>query len=368
MKISIPKERKKNEKRVGITPEGTKKLKQLGHSIIIETGAGNGSNFNDSDYISAGAEIVNDLDSVWNQAEILMKVKEPAPEEYPFFRENLIVYSFLHPAGSRELTEAMLKGKIIGVDYDLIQLEDGRLPILEPMSEIAGILSIQCATQYLLSQYGGKGILLDPVVGNTEYTKVVVLGAGISGQSAAKRAYNLGASVTLLDINQDKLNSVKSKFPNMHIRYSSKDTILEAIKHADIIIGAVLIPGAKAPTLITKEMLKECKPSSVFVDISIDQGGISETSKPTSLSEPTFVEENIIHYCVPNMPAMVPVTATKALTTQTLPWLIKIAEKGLENACNTFHAIEKSVVCKNGTLHNSEISKAFGIPSKKLEF
>ena len=360
MKIGIPRERKPNEKRVGIVPSGVKELTSLGHTVMIEEGAGFGSGFTDSEFSSHGAIIISSLENLWRDSELIMKVKEPAPEEYPYFREGLMVYSFLHPAGSKELTEAMLRGKIIGIDYDLVQTDDGRLPILEPMSEIAGILSIQCGTQYLLSQYGGKGLLLDSLSDNQANSNVLVIGAGISGLSAAKRALNLGANVTILDINQDKLNFIKSQYPKLNTVISTKDSIEEYAISSDLIVGAVLIPGAKAPILITRDLLKKCKEKTVFVDISIDQGGISETSRATKLSDPIYIEEGITHFCVPNMPAMVPKTSTQALTKQSLPWLIKILENGLDKSIQEIPAIKKSIVCYKGKLTNKFIAEAFG--------
>lgn len=367
MNIGIPRERKANEKRVGITPAATKVLTEAGHQILIEEGAGIGSGFLDSDYLSAGAKIAASLREVWNFSELLMKVKEPAPEEYDFFRKGLLVYSFLHPASSQALTENMLKGEIIGIDYDLIQNSDGKLPILEPMSKIAGILAVQCGTEYLLSQNNGQGILLDRIDTDLPSTQVVIIGAGTSGLSAAKRALLTGASVTLLDINEARLKQVKKEFPDINTLFSNQANIQEAIAFADLVIGAVLIPGAKAPILIKRTDLKKCKPHMVFVDISIDQGGISETSIATSLSNPTYIEENIIHYCVPNMPAMVPKTATQCLSTQTLPWLKKIAELGIEKAIDNVVEISRSIVCYNGQLTNKEVGQAFGIEHLEIQ-
>lgn len=367
MKIGIPRERKANEKRVGIIPNGVKVLSDLGHQVQVEEGAGLGSGFEDSEFANNGAKIVSNLKSLWETSDLIMKVKEPAPEECSYFREGLLIYSFLHPAGSLELTQAMLDGKITGIDYDLVQTEDGRLPILEPMSEIAGILAIQCGTQYLLSQYGGKGLLLDGLYENIPPAQVLIIGGGVSGLSAAERAHNLGAAVTILDINEFKLNSIKASFPEMQTKISTPESILAEIKKADLIVGAVLIPGAKAPRLLNRSILQQCQNKTVFVDISIDQGGISETSRATSLSDPIYFEEGVIHFCVPNMPAMVPKTATHALTSQSLPWLVEMLKNGIDSAIATNKAIRKSIVCMNGKLTNEAVAQAFAMEYITLE-
>ncbi len=361
MKIGIPRERKANEKRVGITPKGAARIVTLGHQVFLEKDAGLESGFLDQEYIDSGVTIENSLENLWCRSDLIMKVKEPAPEEYSFFRKDLIVYSFLHPAGSLELTQKILDGKIIGLDYDLIQTDDGQIPILEPMSKIAGILAVQCGTNYLFSQNEGKGILLDAIGPKTKGARVLVVGGGVSGLSAALRAQSLGADVTILDINENRLATIKKINPNLTLKLSNSSVISLELQNADLIIGAVLIPGAKAPTIITKELMESVEDRSVFVDISIDQGGISETSRATTLSDPTYVESGVIHFCVPNMPAMVPKTATIALTNQSLPWLLKILEKGLDAAIKDSLPIKKGIVCRNGVLTNKNIAESFAM-------
>lgn len=361
MRIGIPRERKPHEKRVALTPDGARALCLKGWTVLVETQAGAGSNFLDYEYQQAGALIVPTLEQVWENADILMKVKEPSPEEYPLLREDLIVFSFLHPAASEELTRELLKSKVIGIDYDLVERTDRSLPILEPMSKIAGQLSIQCGAQTLLTQNGGPGLLLG---GDQDLPKVEVLiiGAGISGTQALQRAYALGASITVFDINQKRLDELKRNYPDIKAIYSNSDSVKSTIKSADLIIGAVLIPGAKAPQILNRELLRTCKKDAVFVDISIDQGGISETSRATTLTEPTYIEEGIIHYCVANMPSMVPRTATLALTKVTLPYLIKLGEKPLKEVLLENEDLRKSLVCSKGILRNKAIADSFNLP------
>lgn len=363
MIISVPKERKANEKRVGITPEGVRELTTLGAIIQIESGAGIGSGFSDEDFISAGGKVIDSLEELIKSSDIFLKVKEPASEELALLTNNQMAFSFLHPAGSKELTDALLKSQVLGLDYDLIESEDGRLHILEPMSVIAGKLSVHVASDLLLSHRGGRGLLLDGLNG-VKPASVIVLGAGVSGYSAAKRAYDLGAEVTLVDIKEEKLERAKKDLPRAKMLISSKEVVKKALGEHDIVIGAVLVAGAKAPTLISKDDLKSMKQGAVFVDIAIDQGGCAETSKATSLSEPTFIVNDVIHYCVPNMPAMVPLSATLALTKETLPWLKEFVVKGIENTLNEHLRLKKGIICKNGVLTNKHVADAFGMEWK----
>lgn len=360
MIISVPRERKQNEKRIAITPQGARELTKLGAAVLIEEGAGASSGFKDSDFSEAGAEIVSSLKTLMERADIFLKVKEPAPEEYEFLRKDLIAFSFLHPAGSKELTDVLLRSKVTGLDYDLIESEDGRLHILEPMSVIAGKLAIHVATEHMLSHRGGTGLLLDGLSG-VEPASVLVIGAGVSGFSAAKRAHDLGAKVTLLDIQDSKLKKAKEICPNITTKLSSKEAIEVELPKHEVIIGAVLVAGAKAPTLINKNHLKIIQDGAVFVDIAIDQGGIAESSRATSLSEPTFIEGGVIHYCVPNMPAMVPLSSTLALTKETLPWLKALTQEGLDILKEQKPGFKKGIVCRDGKLLNKAIGMAFGI-------
>ncbi len=371
MKISVPRERKEAEKRVGITPAGVEYLSSLGHELFIEEGAGLGSSFSDSEYASAGAKITKTLKETWEQATLLVKVKEPAPEEYEYLRPNLKVFSFLHPAASRTLTDALINSGVLGIDYDLVQSEDGRLCILEPMSIIAGKLAIHAAADSLLSHNKGKGLLIDGVPG-VPSANVLVIGAGVSGSAAAKRAYSLGCTVTVLDLSTTKLSKLKELCPGIRTLFSNRGNLLNELKNADIVVGAVLIPGGKAPVLIQKQDLQIMKKGSVVVDISIDQGGMLETSKATSLTNPTYVVDGIIHYMVSNMPAMVPETSTQALTNETISWIKLIASGVLDSKANATKSNQeksliKSIVCKDSKLRNQKIAEAFGLPYSLIE-
>jgi alanine dehydrogenase len=364
MKLGIPRERKANEKRVALTPESARILSLEKWDIYLEKDAGIGSGFRDDEYKAHGVTILPTLEKVWEVADILLKVKEPAPEEYPLMRDGQIVFSFLHPAADRTLTEAMLKARIIGLDYDLVETDDKRLPILEPMSMIAGTLAVHCGSEAMLSQHGGPGLLLETFL-DTPPSRVLVIGAGVSGTEAIKKASALSADICVLDINQTKLDSLTAAFPNIETKISNQETIKEELTKADLVIGAVLIPGARAPRLITKDMLSLCKEGAVLVDISIDQGGISETSRPTTLSDPSYIIDHVIHYCVSNMPAMVPRTASIALSKRTLPYLQTLGKKTLGEILRTDNEISRSLVCYKGKLTNQKIADAFGLPYEK---
>lgn len=360
MRIGIPKERKPNEKRVALTPSNAKILTNKAYEIFIEQGAGLGSGFSDEEYKAAGVTILPSLEEIWATAELLLKVKEPAPEEFELMREDQIVFSFLHPAADKTLTEKMLEKKIIGLDYDLVETSDRRLPILEPMSMIAGALSIHCGAESMLSQNAGQGLLLEKFL-DSPPANVLVIGAGTSGTEAIRKAYRLGAHICVLDISEVKLESLKKGFPELTTKLSNKENLLEELPKSDLIIGAVLVPGAKAPTLITKSMLSLCKKGTVFVDISIDQGGIAETSKVTTLNEPRYIVDGVIHYCVSNMPAMVPRTATIALSNRTLPYLLQLHSATIESILTTDNDIRKSLVCHQGKITNKHIAEAFDL-------
>lgn len=357
MIIGVPRERKEGERRVAITPDGTRDLVDTGHKVIIETNAGLLSGFSDEDFRSAGAEIVPSLEQVWKPAQLLLKVKEPAPEEYKYFRPGLAVFSFLHLAPAAELTQTMVETGVTGLDYDLVMLDDGRLPILEPMSIIAGKLAIQCGAYALQANSGGRGILLGGSVG-VRPARVVVVGAGAAGSNAARVALGCGAEVSILDVNLPKLQPFCDGVLRARTLYSTPSALEREVKNADLLVGAVLIPGALAPKLITRKYLAQMRPGSVFVDISIDQGGVSETSRPTSHAEPTYIEEGVIHYCVPNMPALVPRTSTEALTGATLPWVKILAKQGIESAILHSVPLRRALTSYQGNLTNTVIGDA----------
>lgn len=359
--IGVPRERKENEKRVALIPEDIAYLvSKMGVRVKIETGAGNGCGYGDKDYEAAGAQICKTLKDTWTDIDLLIKVKEPHPDEYEFMRKGLTVFSFLHPAASRSLTLALLDSQVTGLDYDLVEVEGGRLPILEPMSRIAGRLAIQCGAHALLAQMGGPGILLDDL-GGTNRTEILVIGGGISGSEACIRAHALGASVTVLDINEKKLTHLSTLCPGIHSIISTQKSLAEQLPKADLIIGAVLVPGAKAPQLITRDLLKTCKKGAVFVDIAIDQGGIAETSRATTIAEPSYIEEGVTHLCVANMPSMAPRTATLLLRQQTMPYIKALAESPLADVLKTNISLRKGLVCIDGRLTNKAIGDSFGI-------
>jgi len=361
MIIGVPAERKDGERRVALTPDGASLLCRHGHQVLIETGAGEKSGFTDAEYISAGAQIAESLQHVWKQADLLTKVKEPSPEEYPLFRPGLGIFSFLHPAVAPEMTEAMLRCGITGIDFDLVILDDGRMPILEPMSQIAGKLSVQCGAYALQAHAGGRGILLGGVPG-VKPAKVVIIGAGAAGGSAAEVSIGIGADVTILDINAARLAPYTKGPLRAKTAYSSPQALEREVLDADLIIGSVLVPGARAPKLLSRALLTKMKPGAVIVDICIDQGGFAESSVATTISNPTYVEAGIVHYCVPNMPALVPRTSTLALTAATLPWLLNIAEQGVDRAIFGLPPLRRSVVCYQGKLTNKAIGEALSLP------
>lgn len=354
MRIGCPRERKTGERRVAITPTGAAKLVSGGHKVLMETCAGVLSGFVDAEYQAVGAEIVPTLESVWKNCEILVKVKEPAPEEYHYFRPGLIVFSFLHPVAFPEMVNALVRANVTSLSYDLLENEAGRLVLLEPMSVIAGKLAVQCGAHALQAENGGSGVLLGGC-GAVAPANVIVLGAGASGASAVQVAHGMGANVSVFDINP----GAEQRFKNLTTRFqfflSSSEVLAAELPGADLVIGAVLIPGAPAPKVLTREMLSTMKPGSVFVDISIDQGGCAETSRATSLSSPTYVEHGVIHYCVPNMPALVPRTATMALTAETLPYVLLLANSGFNGTLNS-KPLTSSLVTHNGEIVNPTVA------------
>lgn len=357
MIIGVPRERKKDERRVAMTPDGVRVLKSVGSRVIIETNAGALSGFTDADFTNAGAEIVPSLQEVWTKADLLVKVKEPAPEEEQYFRPGLAVFSFLHLAAVPDLTRAMVNSGVTGLDYDLVMTDDGRLPILEPMSIIAGKLSLQCGAYALQANYGGRGILLGGSVG-VKPGKVVVIGAGAAGSNAARVALGMGAEVTILDINTQKLVPFTDGHMRARTLFSTPSALAREVQTADLVVGSVLVPGALAPKLITRDMLATMMPGSVLVDICIDQGGCAETSRATSISEPTYVEGGVVHYCVPNMPGMVPRTSTIALTNATLSWIKMLAERGVEGTLRSSLPMRRCLTSYKGNLTNQVIGEA----------
>ncbi|MDI7740456.1 alanine dehydrogenase [Lysinibacillus fusiformis] len=348
MKIGVPKEIKNNEYRVAMTPAGVVTLTSAGHQVYIETGAGIGSSFTDEDYAAAGAAIVETAKEAWSQ-EMVMKVKEPIPSEYDYFHEGLVLFTYLHLAPELELTQSLLDKKVVGIAYETVQLPNRSLPLLTPMSEVAGKMSVQIGAQYLEKMNGGKGILLGGVSG-VPRGKVTIVGGGMAGTNAARIAVGMGAEVTILDLNPDRLRQLEDIFgSSIQTLISNPYNIAESVKDSDLVIGSVLIPGAKAPKLVTEEMVKSMRPGSVIVDIAIDQGGSFETTdRVTTHDDPTYIKHGVVHYAVANMPGAVPRTATIALTNNTVPYALQIANKGYKQACIENEALRKGINTLNG--------------------
>ena len=360
MKIAVPRERKILEQRVAITPDGARTLLDHGHEVFIETGAGRGSLFSDDDYKKVGCSILSSLQETWETAELLVKVKEPDDSEFEFFRSDLTIFCFLHLASLPHVAKALLDSKATAFAYETLRISDGRLPLLEPMSEVAGKLSVINGAFYLLSQNGGRGTLLGGA-GSAPPAKVVILGAGIAGMAACEMAVGLGATVTILDINSAKLDLLQKKYGNaINPLLSSPENITSACNDADLLIGAVLVPGAATPRLITRDHISSMKAKGVFVDISIDQGGCSETSKATTLDNPVYTELGVNHYGVCNMPAQTPLTSTIALAKASLPYIARLADSLTANVplSDEFGA---ALTCQAGKLTNKETATALGL-------
>ncbi|MCL7754085.1 alanine dehydrogenase [Polaribacter sp. Z022] len=359
MKIGIPKEIKNNESRVGMTPAGVYSLIKNNHTVYVQATAGEGSGFFDADYIKVGATILPTIEDVYNQSEMIVKVKEPIASEYPLIKENQIVFTYFHFASSEPLTKAMIESKAVCIAYETVEDEEGTLPLLTPMSEVAGRMAIQQGAKYLEKPIKGRGILLGGVPGVAP-GKVLVLGAGVVGVQAAKMAAGLGAHVTIMDINMKRLRYVNDVLPNHVVTaFSSEYSIKQHIKTHDLIIGGVLVKGGKAPKLITKDMLKDMRPGTVVVDVAVDQGGCFETTKATTHENPTYIIDDVVHYCVANMPGAVPYTSTIALTNVTLPYILNLANNGWEEACSKDKSLAKGVNIVNGKIVYKEISEAF---------
>ncbi|SOC36584.1 alanine dehydrogenase [Ureibacillus acetophenoni] len=357
MKIGVPKEIKNNENRVAMTPAGVVTLTSAGHEVFIETGAGLGSSFTDDDYRAAGAVIVDSAKEAWAQ-EMVMKVKEPIASEYDYFHEGLILFTYLHLAPELELTQSLLEKKVVGIAYETVQLPNRSLPLLTPMSEVAGKMSVQIGAQYLEKLYGGKGILLGGVSG-VQRGKVTIIGGGVAGTNAARIAVGMGANVTILDVSPERLRQLEDIFgSSVQTLISNPFNIAESVKESDLVIGSVLIPGARAPKLVTEEMVKSMKPGSVIIDIAIDQGGIFETTdKVTTHDDPTYTKHGVVHYAVANMPGAVPRTSTIALTNNTVPYALQIANKGYKQACLDNEALRKGI----NTLEGKVVYQAVAI-------
>lgn len=359
MIIGVPKEIKNNENRVAITPSGVFELAKRNHTLYLQAGAGKGSGFSDKDYEDVGATILPTIEEVYAKAEMIVKVKEPIAQEYDLIKPNQVVFTYFHFASSETLTKAMIKSNAICIAYETVEDPDGSLPLLTPMSEVAGRMAVQQGAKYLEKPIKGKGVLLGGVPGVTP-GKVLILGAGVVGVQAAKMAAGLGAHVTIMDVNMKRLRYVNDVLPNHVVTdFSNEYRIRKHIKTHDLIIGGVLIKGAKAPKLITRDMLKDMHPGTVIVDVAVDQGGCIETTKPTTHEDPTYIIDDVVHYCVANMPGAVPYTSTIALTNVTLPYVIKLAEQGWESACEKDASLRKGLNIVKGKIVYKEISEAF---------
>ncbi len=361
MRIGTTKELKNHEYRVGLTPDNVQMLVHNGHEVFVETHAGEGANFTDEEYIAGGAKILSTPKEVFDTCDMIIKVKEPEPEEYDYLREGQILYTYLHLAPNKPLTEALMKKKVKAVAYETIQDGEGNLPCLRPMSQIAGRLSIQEGAKYLEKGFGGRGVLLGGVPG-VERGKIVIIGGGVAGTYAAKAAVGIDAQVTLLDINLNRLAYLEDVFgASVTTLYSTEANIRNALSEADLVIGSVLIPGGTTPKLVRKEHLKLMKKGAVIVDIAIDQGGCCESSHVTTHDEPIFVEENVVHYCVGNMPGAVPRTSTIALTNTTMKYALSIANLGLEEACRRDKGLAKGINVYDGKCVNRNVAEGVGV-------
>ncbi|MBJ7927778.1 alanine dehydrogenase [Bacillus toyonensis] len=361
MRIGIPTEIKNNENRVAMTPAGAVHLVQNGHEVFVQKGAGLGSGFTDEEYVQAGAKLVEIAEEAWNQ-DMVMKVKEPVASEYGNFREGLILFTYLHLAPEPELTKALIDNKVVSIAYETVQLDNRSLPLLAPMSEVAGRMSAQIGAQFLEKNKGGKGILLAGVPG-VKRGKVTVIGGGQAGTNAAKIAVGLGADVTIIDLSAERLRQLDDIFGNqVKTLMSNPYNIAEAVRESDLVIGAVLIPGAKAPKLVTEEMIQSMEPGSVVVDIAIDQGGIFETTdRITTHDNPTYEKHGVVHYAVANMPGAVPRTSTLALTNVTVPYAVQIANKGYKDACLGNSALLKGINTLDGYVTFEAVAEAHGL-------
>ena len=362
MIVGVPKEIKDNEARVALTPGGAKALTEAGHKVLVETQAGALSGFPDDDYQNAGAEIVGDAGYAWGKADLVVKVKEPIEGEYAYFREGLVLFTYLHLAPLPELTNKLLEAKVIGIAYETVRDRQGNLPLLMPMSEVAGRMSVQVGASYLERERGGRGILLGGVPG-VPPAHVAILGGGVVGTNAARIALGLGARTTLIDVNLNRLRELDDIFGGrLYTLASNSYNIAQVTREAELVIGGVLIPGATAPRLVTEAMIKKMEPGSVIVDVSIDQGGCVETARPTYHDNPTYIVHDVIHYMVANMPGAVPRTSTYALTNATIKYVTKLADHGLERAVADTPHLVTGINTYRGTVPHPAVAEALGVP------
>jgi alanine dehydrogenase len=363
MKVGIPREVKNHEYRVAITPAGVRELASHGHEVFVEKGAGDGSSLSDDVFAAAGATIIPDADEVWGISDMVLKVKEPIAEEYHRMRPGLVLFTYLHLAADKACTDALLKSQVTGIAYETVQFGDGSLPLLAPMSEVAGRLAPQVGAYHLMRPGGGYGALLGGVPG-TRASKVVVIGGGVSGQHAAQIAVGMGANVTVLDKNVAKLRQIDAIYQGrIQTVASNAYEVEQSVREADLVIGAVLVPGAKAPKIVSNALVKEMKPGSVLVDIAIDQGGCFEDSRPTTHADPVFRVHNSVFYCVANMPGAVPHTSTYALTNVTLPYAVELAGRGWKDALRADSALALGLNTFDGKLTNAPVAQAHGYDS-----
>jgi len=364
--IGIPKEIKDNEYRVSITPSGVHQLNEHGHTVLVETGAGEGSYFSDEDFAAAGAKIITSAEDVWTQANMIVKVKEPLPAEYKYLRPDLVLFTYLHLAASETLTRTMMKSGVTGIAYETVELPDGRLPLLAPMSEVAGRMAVQVGAHYLERQAGGRGKLLGGIPG-VRPAKVVIIGGGVVGTNAAQAALGMGARVILIDINIDRLRVLAEILHgNLETLASNPYNIARTVRTADLLIGAVLVKGAKTPKVVTREMVSTMKPGSVIVDVAVDQGGCVETTHATTHSNPTYCVDSVLHYCVANIPGAVPRTSTNGLSNATLPYVIKLADQGFKAAVAADKSLALGINIYQGKVTYRAVAGAFGLPYTPL--
>lgn len=367
MKIGVPKEIKTNENRIALVPAGAESLVAAGHSVLVQQGAGEGSGFSDQDYLGVGARVAPDAAAVWADSEMIMKVKEPIAPEWPMMRRGQAIFTYFHFAADEKLTRAHIDSGAVCIAYETVELPTRELPLLTPMSEVAGRMAVQEGAKYLEKLYGGRGVLLGGVPGVAP-AKVVILGGGVVGINAAKMAAGLGAKVTVLDLSLERLRYLSDVMPaNVTLIYSNRHNILEQISTADLVVGAVLIPGAVAPRLIRREDLKTMQPGSVIVDVAIDQGGCVETIKATTHENPTYVVDGVIHYGVANMPGGVPRTSTLALTNATFPYAMRLANLGWKQACRDSLPLRKGLNIIDGSVVYPAVAEAFGLPLKDAD-
>lgn len=365
MIIGVAKEIKDNEYRVSMTPGGVHQLVEAGHTVLVETGAGEGSYFHDEDYIQAGGNIAA-VDEVWTKSNMVVKVKEPQPNEYRYLRPDLVLFTYLHLAADEQLTHAVADSGVTGIAYETVELPNGSLPLLTPMSEVAGRMAVQVGAYYLERPEGGRGKLLGGIPG-VRPASVVIIGGGVVGTHAAQVALGMGAAVTLLDINLDRLRVLSEILHGNFVTWAANPfNITEAARFADLVVGAVLVKGAKAPKLVTREMVAQMKKGSVIVDVAVDQGGCVETTHPTTHSNPVFFVDGVLHYCVANMPGAVPRTSTYGLSNATLPYVLKLANRGFKEAIQSDPALARGVNTYQGKITYQAVAEAFGLPYSPL--